>query len=314
MLSSRVLCLYIIILAILNAFHSDGIKGTDPMKVLILGVSGMLGNAMFRVFSETPEYQVFGSARGESARLYFAEELRQNIVCGVDVENQDSLARMFGLVNPDVVVNCVGLVKQLAEADDPLRTIPINSIMPHRLAALCRIGKSRLIHVSTDCVFSGKKGAYSENDFPDTDELYGRTKLLGEVDSPHAITLRTSIIGHELAGNHSLINWFLLQNGSIKGYTRAVFSGFPTVVLAKIIRDIVISRPELHGVYHVAAKPISKYNLLNLIAEIYGKQIEIVPDDKLVIDRSLDAGRFRAATGYVAPEWEEMVKLMYSYK
>jgi dTDP-4-dehydrorhamnose reductase len=224
------------------------------------------------------------------------------------------LARIFGKVRPDAVINCVGLVKQLAESDDPLLTIPINSLLPHRLAALCRVGGSRLIHISTDCVFSGEKGGYAESDFPDADDLYGRTKLLGEVNSEHTITLRTSIIGHELAGNRSLVNWFLSQNGPVKGYTRAVFSGLPTVVLAKLIRDVVIPRPELHGLYHIAAKPIAKYELLKLVAEVYGKQIAILPDEKLIIDRSLDARRFQTATGYVAPEWEEMIRLMHAYQ
>ncbi|MDC0309225.1 SDR family oxidoreductase [bacterium] len=284
------------------------------MRVLILGVTGMLGNAMFRVFAEIPEHEVYGSARSESAKHYFNDDLGQNIICGVDAENHDSLTRVFGLVKPDVLINCVGLVKQLADAGDPLLAMPINSMLPHRLAALCRVYGARFVHISTDCVFSGKKGAYLETDFPDADDLYGRTKLLGEVDSVHTITLRTSIIGHELFRGRSLINWFLSQHGSIKGFTRAIFSGVPTVVLAKIIRDVIILRPELHGVYHVAAKPISKYDLLNLISEVYGKQIEIVPDDKLVIDRSLNAERFREATGYVAPAWDEMIKFMHSYK
>jgi dTDP-4-dehydrorhamnose reductase len=274
----------------------------------------MLGNAMFRVFSEAREHAVFGTARSESARLHFAEELRQNILCGVDVDSHDSLARVFGLVKPNVVINCVGLVKQLAESDDPLLTIPINSLLPHRLAALCRIAGARLVHISTDCVFSGQKGGYVESDFPDADDLYGRTKLLGEVDYPHALTVRTSIIGHELTGNRSLVNWFLSQDGAVKGYTRAIFSGLPTVELAKVIRDVIIPRPELHGLYHVASQPISKFDLIELVAEVYGKQITIAPDERLVIDRSLDAGRFRAATGFVAPEWAQMIKSMHAFK
>ena len=284
------------------------------MRVLILGMTGMLGNAMFRVFSDAPQFEVYGSARSESAKRYFKDDVRQNIVCGIDVENHDSLARLLGIVKPDVVINCIGLVKQIAEADEPLLAIPINSMLPHRLAALCRIGGARFVQISTACVFSGKKGAYSEDDFPDAEDLYGRTKFLGEVDAAHAVTLRTSIIGHELAGNRSLINWFLSQHGSIKGYKHAIFSGLPTVVLARVIRDVVIPHPELHGVYHVAAKPISKYDLLNLVAMAYGKQIDIVPDEKLVIDRSLNGERFRNATGYVAPDWEEMIKMMHSYQ
>jgi dTDP-4-dehydrorhamnose reductase len=284
------------------------------MRVLILGASGMLGNAMFRVFSEVADNAVFGSVRSESARRHFPDALQQNILCGVDVENQDSLARLFGAVQPELVINCVGLVKQLAESDDPLLAIPINSLLPHRLAGLCRVAGARLVHISTDCVFSGDKGGYVESDFADADDLYGRTKLLGEVDYPHAVTVRTSIIGHELAGSRSLVNWFLAQEGTVKGFTRATFSGLPTVVLAKVVRDVIAPRPELRGLYHVAAQPISKFDLLRLVGDVYGKRIAIEANDALVIDRSLDAGRFRAATGYCAPPWEEMIKTMHEYQ
>lgn len=283
------------------------------MRVLILGVSGMLGNAMFRVFSARRDDVVFGSARSEAARGHFGKELADRILCGVDVDNHDSLARVFGMAQPDLVINCVGLVKQLAESDDPLLTIPINALLPHRLAALCRVAGARLVHISTDCVFSGDKGGYLEADFPDAGDLYGRTKLLGEVDYPHAVTLRTSIIGRELTGQRSLINWFLAQQGPVKGYTRAIFSGLPTVVLATLIRDVIVPRPELHGLYHVAAAAISKFDLLKLVAEVYGKSVEVVPDEALVIDRSLNAARFHAATGYTAPTWEAMIKAMHAF-
>lgn len=283
------------------------------MRVLILGASGMLGNAMFRVFAEAGEHTVFGSVRSESARRHFGAR-QDRIFSGVDVENHDSLVRAFGAAQPDLVINCVGLVKQLAESDDPLLTIPINSLLPHRLAALCLASRARLVHISTDCVFSGAKGGYVEADFADANDLYGRTKLLGEVDYPHALTVRTSIIGHELAGARSLINWFLAQHGSVKGFTRAIFSGLPTVVLARVVRDVIAPRPELRGLYHVAAAPISKFDLLTLVAEVYGKPITIAADAALVIDRSLDAGRFRAATGFVAPPWEQMIRAMLAYQ
>lgn len=284
------------------------------MRVLILGASGMLGNAMFRTFSELPEHQVFGTARSVAARRHFSEALGANIVCGVDVENHDSLARVFGEVRPQFVINCIGVVKQLAASDDPLLTIPINTLLPHRLAALCKIAGARLVQVSTDCVFSGRKGGYVESDFPDADDLYGRSKLLGEVDYPHTVTLRTSIIGHELDGHRSLVNWFLSQKGATRGFRRAVFSGLPTVVLARLVRDVILPRPDLHGLYHVAAHPISKFDLITLIAAVYGKQITIQPDDHLVIDRSLDATRLREATGFVAPAWEDMIQAMHAFQ
>jgi len=284
------------------------------MRVMILGVTGMLGNAMYRVLSESSGLAVYGTARSENARRYFPDSLSSKIVVGVDVENYDSLVRTFAAVRPDVVVNCVGLVKQLADANDPLLAVPINTLLPHRLAALCQATGTRLVHISTDCVFSGAKGSYLETDFPDADDLYGRTKLLGEVDYPHAITLRTSIIGHELSGNRSLVNWFLAQQGSVKGFTRAIFSGLPTVELATVVRDVVLPRTELHGLYHVSSKPINKFDLLQLVAQAYGKTIKINPAEDVVIDRSLNSDRFKEATGYLPPEWPVLVQRMYEFK
>ena len=283
------------------------------MNVLIIGASGMLGNAMFRTFAADARFSVTGTVRNISSRRWFEESLQERILPGVEVEQADSLAAAFRAVKPALVINCVGVVKQLAAADDPLITLPINALLPHRLAALCDIAGARLVQISTDCVFSGAKGGYVESDFPDADDLYGRSKLLGEVDYPHAITLRTSIIGHELGGARSLVNWFLAQQGPVKGFTKAIFSGLPTVVLAELVRDVLVARPELHGLYHVAAAPIAKYDLLQLVAEVYGKQIDIVPSDALVIDRSLDAGRFHAATGYTAPAWPALIARMRQF-
>jgi dTDP-4-dehydrorhamnose reductase len=284
------------------------------MKVLILGVTGMLGNAMFRVLSERADLAVDGIARSHGARQYFPRNLSGRIIVSTDVGNNDSMVRAFADMRPDVVVNCVGLVKQLADANDPLQAVPINTLLPHRLAGLCKAIDARLVHISTDCVFSGTKGNYLETDFPDAYDLYGRTKLLGEVDYPHAITLRTSIIGHELSGNRSLVNWFLAQQGSVNGFTRAIFSGLPSVELATVVRDVVLPRKDLHGLYHVSAKPINKFDLLQLLAQAYGKDIEINPSEELVIDRSLNSDRFKAATGYSPPEWVTLIQRMCEFK
>lgn len=274
----------------------------------------MLGNAVARGLSERVDWQVHGTVRSESVRRYFTPALGERIIPGVDVENQDSLERVFAEVKPQAVVNCVGLIKQLADADDPLQALPINAMLPHRLARLCELGGARLVHISTDCVFAGTRGDYRESDASDATDLYGKSKSLGEVAYPHTVTLRTSIIGHELASAHGLVGWFLAQEGRIKGYTRAIFSGLPTVELARVVRDVVLPRVALSGLYHVASEPISKYDLLKLVAEVYGKSIEIVADDAVVIDRSLNAERFREATGYVAPPWPELVKRMYEFK
>ncbi|MDI6746168.1 MAG: SDR family oxidoreductase [Rhodocyclaceae bacterium] len=284
------------------------------MKILILGASGMLGNAMLRVMAATGEHDVWGTARSGTVKRHFPGQLGERILAGVDVENPDVLARVFAEVRPELVVNCIGLVKQLAEADDPLMALPINAMLPHRLARLCDLIGARLVHVSTDCVFNGTKGGYREADPSDAEDLYGKSKFLGEVAYPHTITLRTSIIGHELASAHGLVGWFLEQEGCVKGYRRAFFSGLPTVELSRIVRDVVLPRPALSGLFHVAAAPIAKFDLLELVAAAYGKTITIEPDDHVVIDRSLNGVRFREATGYVAPAWPDLIAQMRDFK
>ena len=283
-------------------------------KVLVLGATGMLGNAVLRVFAKSAGFDVMGSVRNAAVLKSLPADMVERVVCGVDVENIDSLTGLFARAKPDIVINCVGLIKQLAEADDPLAVIPINALLPHRLARLCAVAGARLIHMSTDCVFAGTKGMYAEVDTPDATDLYGRSKLMGEVDYPNAITLRTSIIGHELSGARSLVGWFLAQEGSVKGFKRAIFSGFPTVEMARLIRDFVIPHPELHGLYHVSADSINKFDLLKLVAQAYGKSIEIVPDEQFVIDRSLNSSRFRLATGYKPEPWPVLVNLMRDFQ
>jgi dTDP-4-dehydrorhamnose reductase len=285
----------------------------DHQKILILGASGMLGNAVYRTFASSPGYEVVGTARNVSLKIALPDGANGTLLAGVDVEQIDSLVAAFEKVRPNIVINCIGLVKQLDVVKDPLATLPINSILPHRLARMSALIGARLIHVSTDCVFNGSKGSYLESDIPDALDLYGRSKLLGEVDYPNAITLRTSIIGTELRSAHGLVGWFLAQSGTTKGFTKAVFSGLPTAVLAQVMRDHVIPNPELRGVWHVSAAPLAKYELLKLVAAEYGKDIAIVPDESLVIDRSLDSARFRAATGWTPPSWPKLVATMRQF-
>jgi dTDP-4-dehydrorhamnose reductase len=284
------------------------------MKVLVIGASGMIGSTVLRVLSEKIDWEVCGTIRDEGVKRFFSASFGERLRAGVDVEHQDSLARILDQIRPNVVVNCAGLTKHKPEADDPLIAIPINTLMPHRLARLCKLIGARLIHVSTDCVFSGKKGGYVEDDFTDARDVYGKSKALGEVNYPHAVTLRTSTIGHELHSQFGLLDWFLSQEKQCRGYTRAVFSGLPTVAFAQVVRDVVIPHTELSGLYHVGAQPIAKFDLLKLIAKAYSKTIDIAPDEKLIIDRSLNADRFRNATGYVAPGWPALIELMHSYK
>ena len=284
------------------------------MKVLVIGASGMIGSTVIRVLSEQSGWQVFGTVREASNKRFFSDSIAKRLIPDVDVERQDSVLQVFDQIRPDVVINCAGLTKHKPHAEDPLIFIPMNSLVPHRLAALSKLLGARFIHISTDCVFSGEKGNYTEDNFTDARDVYGKSKALGEVNYPHAVTLRTSCIGHELQSHLGLLNWFLAQNARCHGYTKAIFSGLPTVVFARLIRDIVIPHQELSGLYHISAKPISKFDLLKLIAEVYGKSIHIEPEEKLVIDRSLNSMRFQLATGYIAPEWPELIQLMHAYK
>jgi dTDP-4-dehydrorhamnose reductase len=285
----------------------------QQIRVLVLGASGMLGNAVFRLFAQSPGFVTLGSMRSADKLNFLAKDLHGYIISGVDVENVDNLTSLFAHSRPDVVINCIGLVKQQAATDDPLLVIPVNALLPHRLSRLCEFAGARLVHISTDCVFSGIKGMYKESDVSDANDLYGRSKYIGEVYHPHAITLRTSIIGHELLGTQSLLGWFLAQKELVRGFRRAIFSGLPAVELALVIRDYVIPKPDLHGLYHVSAKPINKYELLRLIANVYEKPIEIQPDDQLVIDRSLDSTLFCKATGYLQKDWSDLIKSMRNF-
>ena len=284
------------------------------MNILIFGATGMLGHAVFRVLSNDKRLNVFGTIRSESSKKLFPAPFAENLIPNIDIESDDCLKKAFEITQPDVVINCIGIIKQLSDAKDVLKTVPINTLLPHRLALLSKNFGSRLILVSTDCVFSGGKGDYLETDFPDCDDLYGRSKLLGEIaDNDNVLTIRTSIIGHELRGGHSLVNWFLSQNESTQGYTKAVFSGLPTNELANIIRSCIVDWPNLHGLYHVSADPINKYELLSLIAKIYDKKIQITKSEQVQIDRSLNHQKFQAATAYQAKDWPSLIESMKAF-
>ena len=283
-------------------------------RILIIGATGMLGSTLMRFFSKEFSFETYGTVRLMDSSDSYPLDVLPNLITGIDVLSMDSLHKVFADVNPDIVINCVGVVKQLSGASDPLVALPLNSLFPHRLAKLCSVNNARLIHISTDCVFSGSKGMYEESDIPDAHDLYGVSKRLGEIDYANAITLRTSIIGHELNGSRSLIDWFLSQTSSVQGFNRAVFSGLPTIEIAHIIKDYVIPNSQLRGLYHVSAEPINKYDLLSLVADIYGKDISIVKDTKLIINRSLDSSRFRKATGFSPSSWRSLVQAMYDFK
>ena len=284
-------------------------------KVLILGGTGMLGHMLFTQLSLQKNLDVYATARTpRGLPQWFSQDLVKKIRADVDADNFDTVIRAFASIRPDIVINCIGLIKQLPMASDPLSAITINSLLPHRISMICRSAGARMIHIGTDCVFDGKKGNYTETDPSNADDLYGRSKFLGEVAyPPHCLTLRTSIIGHELKGKLGLIEWFLAQKGEINGFTHAIYSGFPTVELAKIITDYILPNKDLNGVYHVSSDPISKYDLLKLVAERYGRKIEIIPYDEFQQDRSLDSSVFRRITGYTPPSWSELIDKMYQH-
>jgi dTDP-4-dehydrorhamnose reductase len=280
------------------------------MIILVLGATGLLGNAMFGILSKNSPHKVFGTIRKIEDAQFFNVDYRKNLLVVSNLEEQQNLMTLFELVKPDVVVNCIALAKNAKQ--DPMTVMSMFALFPKRLAYLCRFYNARLIHISTDGIFNGTKGLYTEEDYPDTNDLYGIAKLLGEVNDFNTITIRTSIIGHELYSKNGLLEWFLAQNDTCRGFTFAIYSGFPSVVLAQIICDEILPRPELHGIYHIAAPPISKFDLLKLIAKRYDKAINIIPDDSIVVDRSLLANKFMRATGYVPSLWPQLVDRMYS--
>lgn len=281
------------------------------MRLLILGGSGMLGHKLSQTLA--PHFDAYVTVRGATAEYAKFEIFDESRLIGnVVAEDFETVVSAFTTVRPQVVINCIGVVKQAAAARNPIDSITINSLLPHRLTNVCQQFGARLIHLGTDCVFSGSKGMYSENDLPDAGDLYGRSKLLGEVSADHALTIRTSMIGRELTGSHGLLEWFLSQTGRVRGFRRAIFSGFTTEALAHIIGKVIIEQPELSGLWHVASEPISKFDLLNLVKQTYGLAIEIEPDDEFACDRSLDGSRFRNATGIIAPGWLDMIERMHA--
>lgn len=280
------------------------------MKILVLGATGMLGHKVIEILST--RFEVVGSVRSDVQRFQDHPVLGQTPLVGhVRVDDFDSMINAFSQVRPEAVVNCIGVIKQAAEAQDPLISLAINSVFPHRLSQLCKATGSRLIHISTDCVFSGKKGSYTEDDISDAEDLYGRTKVLGEAVGDGTMTLRTSFIGRELGSQLSLVDWFISQRGQkVNGYTQAIYTGFTSYALGTIIADILENHEDLSGLWHVSSDRINKYELLKLVNEAYDLGITIEPDVSVVIDRSLDSARFRRATGFVPTTWLEMVAQM----
>lgn len=279
-------------------------------RILILGCNGMLGHKLYQVLGSVCD--VTGTIREDydSIREYGIYE-EPRIVTGINALEIAVIDNLIKLASPDVVLNCIGIVKALEEKSGRLLNIQLNALLPHQLYEICRKEGARLIHISTDCVFSGKKGHYREDDASDAEEIYGKTKYLGEVSGPGVLTLRTSFIGRELASANGLLEWFISnKGGTVDGYTNAIFTGFPTLHLARIIVDIITNQKDLNGLYHLSSEPISKYELLTLINQVMKLNIEVKEYSDFHCDRSLDSTRYRQKAGFSPLSWERMVEEM----
>ncbi len=283
------------------------------MVLCILGASGMLGATLRFELSRAPNLDVWGTVRDKSRSTKMASvTCGQHLITGVDAYDFDSVARALSSLRPEVVINCIGLIRQLPLGQRPLPCIEINARFPHLLLGLCRKIGARLIHYSTDCVFDGKLGrAYTEADPCTAKDIYGLSKYLGEINEEPGLTIRTSIIGPELQSKHGLLEWFLSQKGTVNGYRKAIYTGLPSVEHARILAEVILPKPDLFGLYQVAAPPISKYELLKLIAKEYGLSTKVRPVDNVVEDKRLSSEKFELNTGYSAPGWEYLVAMMH---
>ncbi|KFA99287.1 dTDP-4-dehydrorhamnose reductase family protein [Vibrio sp. ER1A] len=281
------------------------------MKVLVIGATGMLGYSIFSNLSELPAFDVYGTVRTiDRLERFFPSS--NKLVFNVDVKDFTTLEIAILSIKPDVVINCIGLIKQHDGSKKHVDAIEINALLPHKIAEFCDVIGARLVHFSTDCIFDGEIGNYLESDLPTATDLYGKSKCLGEVDYGKHITIRTSIIGHELKSSVSLIDWFLTQESTVKGFSKAIFSGLPTVYIAQVLAEFVLPNASLSGLYHLSAEPIDKYSLLSKVADVYDKKIKIENCEDFMIDRSLSSNKFRGETGFLPLSWDDLVTFMYA--
>ena len=276
------------------------------MKILIFGASGLIGNNVFSHLSNYSSHEIFGTYRNPQVLQFFDHEFTNNLIHFELDESISQASDILSKLRPDVVINALGITKHIDRSREDI--VRVNSLFPHQLARLSTALGIRLIHISTDCVFSGKKGLYSEGDLPDASDLYGQSKILGEVPYDDHLTVRISTIGTELTSAHGLLRWFLGVKGSCNGYTEAIFSGLPSKYFAYVLMNYVLPNPKLSGLYHIASEPVNKFTLLSSLADFYGKEIDIVADPSVSINRSLDSSSFSNKTGYVAPSWGALMK------
>jgi dTDP-4-dehydrorhamnose reductase len=278
-------------------------------RVLVIGGSGMLGHKLVQVLNTDPTFEVHVTVRAAVDARFRAADAEYHH--GVTIApGDDSLSRVLGMLAPDVVINAVGAIKQRKDVESAREmTFFVNGTLPHLLPHLNPNRRAQVVHFSTDCVFVGDRGGYVESDTPDAEDVYGRSKAVGELVYGRHLTIRTSIIGFELRDHVSLLGWLFRQprGSSVPGFRHAIFSGLPTVTLSETVRDLLRSTDPLHGLYHVASRPISKLDLLSKVDAAFGLGHVFVPVDNVRIDRSLRDDRFRQATATVTPEWDTLV-------
>ncbi len=282
-------------------------------KILILGAGGMLGH---KLCQRLDGYEVFGTIR-KNVEYYgkYSQVYKNTTLIGpLDVLDYEELEKTIYGIAPDVVINCIGIIKQLDEAKDPVISIKINALLPHQLANICEKTSSRLIQISTDCVFDGKKGSYVETDVPNATDVYGRTKCLGEIaDRSHCVTLRTSIVGRELNTSSGLVEWFLTNKGKkVNGFKKAIYTGFTTIALVNIIDSIIQNHPGIAGLYQISSEPINKYDLICQLSDAMALDIEVKPETEFFMDRSLICDRFKKETHFTTPSWPDMIRQLVS--
>jgi dTDP-4-dehydrorhamnose reductase len=278
------------------------------MRLLILGASGLIGHKLLLKLSI--DFDVYGILH-KSKENYGSIKLfaGQKIIDKVDVSDFGSICGILEVINPDVILNCVGITLRKDEINDPFKAIKINALFPHQLANWAKANNKRVIHFSTDCVFNGSTGNYTENSLTTAENIYGRTKALGEINYDHTLTIRSSFIGQELFGKTELLDWFLQQDGKqIKGFTNTLYSGVSTNFMAYIVKTIILDFPKLSGLYQLATeKPISKYELLCIAKKAFEIGVEIIPDDKQVHKPTLNGSKLNDKIKIEVPSWEEMM-------
>jgi dTDP-4-dehydrorhamnose reductase len=283
-------------------------------NIIIIGANGMIGNCLFKYLSFKKKYQVYGFVRNKMILNHENRLIDKTKIIEVQILGNNNFKKIIQALNPEVIINCAGIVKQNPLINNIPLTIELNSLFPHNLNLICKELNCRLIQLSTDCVFSGKKGNYKENDYADANDLYGRSKFMGEINDKNCLTIRTSFIGHELKNKWGLLSWFISQEKKVNGFKNSIYSGLTTLEIAKIIYKFVLPNKEINGLYHIASNPIDKFSLLEIINEIYQKDITIKKDYSLINDKSLDFSKFREVTGYEPIEWAYALKELKNFQ